>query len=121
MLVLSIITWALSGLLAALFLMAGLAKVRSPHNSTKPMPTLLDYTPGQVRWIGIVEILGAIGIILPALLGILPWLTVVSALGLALIQFLAIFAHRKHNEAFTMNIIVMVVALAVAVLRIAGV
>ncbi|RAE58612.1 DoxX family protein, partial [Burkholderia multivorans] len=55
------------------------------------------------------------------LLGILPWLTVVSALGLALIQFLAIFAHRKHNEAFTMNIIVMVVALAVAVLRIAGV
>ncbi|MBE8147304.1 DoxX family protein [Brevibacterium casei] len=72
MLVLSIITWALSGLLAALFLMAGLAKVRDPHNSTKPMPTLLDYTPGQVRWIGIVEVLGAIGIILPALLGILP-------------------------------------------------
>ena len=121
MLVLSIITWVLSGLLAALFLMAGLAKVRSPHNSTKPMPALLAYTPGQVRWIGIVEILGAIGIILPALLGILPWLTVVSALGLALIQFLAIFAHRKHNEPFVPNIVFLIIALAVAGLRIAGV
>lgn len=121
MLVLSIITWVLSGLLALLYLMAGFAKITNPHNEKKPMPTLLDFTPGQVRWIGIVEILGAIGLILPELLGVLPWLTIVSALGLALIQFLAIFAHRKHNEPFVPNIVFMIIALAVAGLRLAGV
>ena len=120
MLALTILTWVLSGLLAALFLMAGVMKVLNPHNADKPMPTLLDYTPGQVRVIGIAEILGAIGVILPALLGVLPWLTVVSALGLAAIQFLAILAHRRHGEQFTMNIVLMVIALLVAVLRLIG-
>lgn len=121
MLALSIITWVLSGLVAVLFLMAGTMKVLKPHNADKPMPTLSDYSEGQVRLLGVAEIVGAIGLILPVLTGILPWVTVVAGLGLAAIQFLAIFAHRRHNENFTMNIIVMVMALVVVVLRLAGV
>lgn len=121
MIVLTIITWVLSGLLALLNLMAGGGKIAQPHGGARPMPTLDDYTDTQVRLIGIAEVLGAIGLIVPVLTGILPILTPIAALGIALIQFLAIFAHRKHSEPFVPNIVMMLVAVAIAVLRFAGV
>lgn len=85
------------------------------------MPTLDDYTDAQVRLIGIAEVLGAIGLIAPVLTGILPILTPIAALGLALIQLLAIFAHRRHGEPFVPNVVTMLVAVAIAALRFAGV
>ena len=85
------------------------------------MPTLDDYTDAQVRLIGIAEVLGAIGLIAPVLTGILPILTPIAALGLALIQLLAIFAHRRHGEPFVPNVVMMLVTVAIAALRFAGV
>ena len=68
--VLSIITWVLSGLLALVNLMAGGMKILQPHGGKRPMPTLDDFTDAQVRWIGVAEVAGAIGLILPVLTGI---------------------------------------------------
>ncbi|MGB4135079.1 MAG: DoxX family protein [Microbacterium sp.] len=120
MLALTIIVWTLSALLALLNLMAGGMKIVQPHGGTKPMPTLLDYTATQVRWIGVAEVAAAIGLILPVLTGTLTFLTPLAALGIAIVQFLAIFAHRKHSEPFIPNLVMMLVALAIIVLRLIG-
>ena len=60
----------------------------------------------HVRFIGISEMLGALGLILPLVTGILPWLTVLAAIGLTVIQVLAIFTvhlPRKEFNALPMN------------------
>ncbi len=51
-----------------------------------------------VRTIGTLEILGAVGLILPALTGILPWLTPLGAAGLATVMVLAILFHATRRE-----------------------
>lgn len=121
MILLTVLTWVLSGFLALAFLMAGSMKILKPHGGDRPMPTLDDYSDSQVRLIGVAEVLGAVGVIIPVLIGVAPILAPIAAIGLALIQFLAIFAHRKHGEPFVPNIVLMLVGLAVAALRLAGV
>ena len=71
------------GLLAALFLFAGGVKLVLPLDQlTGPVPL-----PGWfVRFIGVAEVLGAIGLILPGLLRIRPGLTPLAAAGLVLIS-----------------------------------
>jgi uncharacterized membrane protein YphA (DoxX/SURF4 family) len=79
----NIALWIIQALLAALFLFAGVTKLVLPiEEMTKqiPMPGLF------LRFIGVCEVLGAIGLILPWLLGIRPGLTPLAAAGLVLIM-----------------------------------
>jgi uncharacterized membrane protein YphA (DoxX/SURF4 family) len=71
---------------------------------------------GLVTFIGICEILGGVGLILPALTGILPWLTPVAAIGLALIMLLAAGFHlmRREYPAIVINLVLFVLAAFVA-------
>jgi len=55
--------------------------------------------PGMVRFIGVSEFLGAIGILLPALTRIKPSLAPVAGAGLTLIMAMAIVFHLTHGEA----------------------
>lgn len=77
--------WVLQGLLAALFLMAGVVKVISPaqklqgDGSTLAVPVLL------LRFVGAAEILGALGLLLPGIFRIAKYLTPLAAIGLAII------------------------------------
>src|SRR5258706_9272257 len=75
--------WILQGLLAALFLFAGGTKLVLPiEEMTKQVPL-----PGLfLRFIGVAEVLGAIGLILPGLLHIRPGLTPLAAAGLVIIM-----------------------------------
>jgi hypothetical protein len=50
------------------------------------------------RIIGVLEVLEAIGIVLPALTGIVPWLTPLAALGLVLTMIGAALTHVRRNE-----------------------
>jgi uncharacterized membrane protein YphA (DoxX/SURF4 family) len=77
--------WVVQGLLALLFLFAGGMKFVMPiEEMTRQMPVPL---PGLfLRLIGVAEVLGAIGLILPGLLGIRPGLTPLAAAGLAIIM-----------------------------------
>jgi DoxX-like family len=70
---------------------------------------------GGVRFIGAAEILGALGLILPLVTGILPWLTVVAAAGLVIIQVAAVIFHLQRGEAkvVPMNLVLLILALAV--------
>ena len=75
--------WIVQGLLAAIFLFAGGIKLVLPlEKLTGPMPL-----PGLLmRFIGVAEVLGAIGLILPGLLRIRPGLTPLAAAGLVIIM-----------------------------------
>lgn len=109
---LSIVVWILSALFAAMMLMAGTMKLVRAQGQL-PQETLQRVSAGTVKLIGAAEVLGAIGLILPPLLGILPWIAVAAALGLALIQVLAISAHRRLGEPFHANIVLAIVALLI--------
>ena len=75
--------WIAQVLLAALFLFAGVMKlVVSIESMQGPMPM-----PGMfLRFIGVCETLGGLGLLLPGLLGIATWLTPLAAVGLVIIM-----------------------------------
>jgi hypothetical protein len=77
--------WSLQGVLAAMFLFAGIPKlVMSAAQMTSPGP--IQFPVGFIRFIGVCEILGAIGMILPGVTGIRPGLTPLAAAGLVVIM-----------------------------------
>jgi uncharacterized membrane protein YphA (DoxX/SURF4 family) len=77
--------WIVQGLLAALFLFAGGMKLVQPIETlTAQMPVPL---PGAfMRFVGVAEVLGALGLILPGLLRIRPGLTPLAAAGLVILM-----------------------------------
>ena len=80
--------WIIQGLLAALFLFAGGTKLILPIDVLASMgsPNQIPLPGWFVRFIGVVEVLGALGLILPGLLGIRPGLTPLAAAGLVIIM-----------------------------------
>jgi DoxX-like protein len=75
--------WVVQGMLALLFLFAGGMKLALPLEAMKGPIEL----PGLfLRFLGVAEVLGAVGLILPALLGIRPGLTPLAAAGLVIIM-----------------------------------
>ena len=80
--------WVVQGLLAALFLFAGIMKLVLPIEALTAGPVAL---PGLfMRFIGVCEVLGAVGLILPTLLGIKPALTALAGAGLTVIMIGAV-------------------------------
>lgn len=115
------ILWIAQGLLAAMFLMAGLMKLAKSKEAVKPkMGDWVDAvsTPA-FKLIGLLEFLGAIGVVLPLAIGILPILTPVAAIGLVLTMTGAIGLHirRKEYDAIKKNIPLLLLALFVALGR----
>ena len=92
--------WVASALLALLYLWAGIMKVSRPIPALNAMRMdwATEANKPMVRFIGVAEIAGALGLILPVWTGILPWLTPLAALGLTIIQILAIGLHARRGE-----------------------
>jgi DoxX-like protein len=111
--------WIIAGLLAAVFLFAGANKLFIPQEKLAKAPGggwVLDFSAGFVKALGAVEILGAVGLILPALLDIAPILVPLAALGLALIMVgAAIVEFRRHAFKHVLgNLIYLALAVFVA-------
>ena len=107
--------WIVAGLLAAFYLYSGILKIVRTPDQLRPMMGWIDTVPlGLVRIIGVLEVLGAIGLILPPLTGIAVGLAVASAVGLVLLQIGAIALHLRRGEA-------RLIALNIALLALAGV
>jgi len=95
----NIALWIVQGLLALAFLLAGFMKATQPVATlTKNMSWVSAVPIPFVRFIGIAEILGAIGLILPALTGILPWLTIAAGVGLVVVMLSAAIFHISRKE-----------------------
>lgn len=117
--------WITAGLQAALYLMAGLFKATQPREKLLANPQMAwanDYTANAIRAIGAVEVLGALGLVLPQATGTATVLTPLAATGLAIVQVVAIKVHVKRGETknLPMNVVLLLLAAFVAVGRFAG-
>lgn len=91
--------WAVQILLALFFLMAGGLKLARPKERLiTNMEWARDFSQGQIRVIGALEVMGAVGVILPTLTGIFGWLTPLAAVGLTLTMAGAILTHLRLEE-----------------------
>lgn len=114
------ILWIGAAVLALAFLAAGLMKATQPKDKlATTMGWVEDYSANAVRLIGLVEILGAVGLILPAALMIASWLTPLAAAGLAVTMLLAAVVHLRRGEAALAvpSVVLFVLTAALAVLR----
>ena len=112
----NIVLWIVQIVLALAFAMAGIMKVTQPVNRLETrMGWVKDVGPRGVRLIGSLEILGAIGLILPAITGIWPWLTPLAAAGLALTMVGAMITHGRRGEYSSIgaNLVLLLLALFV--------
>ena len=109
--------WIAQALLALVFLMAGLMKLTQPKEKLAPnMPYVEDFSANTVRIIGLLEVLGAVGVIVPMLTGILPSMTSWAAIGLALTMDGAMITHlrRKEYPFMIVNLVLFCLAVFVA-------
>ncbi len=116
----NIALWIAQGLLVALYVMAGTMKTFQTEKVRPMMTWTQGRSDGFVRFVGMMELLGAFGLILPMLTGILPWLTPIAAIGLSLIQLLAMVTEhlpKKEFNVIPVNVVLMVLALFVVVGR----
>jgi putative oxidoreductase len=94
----NIALWIVQVLLALMFGFAGAMKTFTPIDQlAEQMPGAADQV-GLIRFIGISELLGAVGLILPAATRIKPGLTPLAALGIAVIMVLAAGTHAMRGE-----------------------
>lgn len=107
--------WVAQILLALLFGWAGYMKTFRPIASLAPMMGWAPSMPRLTRFIGVMEILGALGMLLPIPTNILPWLTPLAAIGFVVIQVLAMGVHLRRGEAkvLPMNVVILALSLFV--------
>ena len=110
--------WILNGLLALVFLGAGLMKLARPKAAlaSSGMAWVEDFSGTQVKLIGLVEVLGALGLILPLLLDIAPILTPLAAVGLAVTMIVATTVHARRKESVMPTVVLAALAIVSAVL-----
>jgi VIT1/CCC1 family predicted Fe2+/Mn2+ transporter len=93
-------------------------KLTQPYDKLKArMGWVNDFSPSIVKAIGAVELLGALGLVLPSVTGILPWLTPLAAAGLVLDMLGAITTHIRRHEVMpyvAANLVLLILAAVVA-------
>lgn len=95
----NIALWILAAVLAAAFVASGGMKLATPRKQlAEKMAWAGDASDGQVKAIGGLEVLGAVGLLLPAIVNIAPVLVPLAALGLALVMAGAVVVHLRRGE-----------------------
>lgn len=111
--------WIVAALLAIFYLYAGGKKIVQSKQQLAPMMGWVDTVPmPAVRAIGVLEVLGAVGLVLPPLVGVAPWLAVAAASGLVAVQVGGIAMHLSRGEArlIGLNVVLLVLAGAAVLL-----
>jgi hypothetical protein len=105
--------WIVAALLAVFYFYAGGKKIVQSKQQLAPMMGWVDTVPmPAVRAIGVLEVVGAFGLVLPPVTGIAPWLAVAAALGLVVVQIGGISLHLSRGEArlIGLNLVLLVLA-----------
>ena len=116
----NIVLWVLQALLALVFLAGGLLKLVRPREQLRPRMAWVEDVPATaVKGIGAIEIVGAAGLILPALLHIAIVLTPLAAAGLVIVMIGAVVTHLRRRETgpAVVPLLLGILAAIVAVLR----
>lgn len=119
------VLWVISGLLAVVYLGAGVVKLVLPKAKLAENPNMAfagGLSQGLIWFIATAEVLGALGLILPKLTGIAPVLTPLAATGLATLQVGAIIFHGRRNEfkQWPVNILLLLLAAYLAYVGFVG-
>lgn len=114
----NVFLWIMQGVVALAFAAFGVTHAfRIEEARSRPrMAWMNDIPRGLWTFIGVAEILGAIGLILPAITGIWPWLTPLAALGLGVIMLLAAGFHatRREYQIIVPNVVLLALTAVVA-------
>lgn len=116
----NVVLWILQVVLAVAFLAAGAMKASKPKAELSgQMGWVDDFSAGGVKAIGVLEVLAAIGLVLPWALDVAPVLTPLAALGLVLMMVGAAVVHARRGETpmIGINVVLGVLAAVVAVGR----
>ncbi|MFE5239876.1 MULTISPECIES: DoxX family protein [unclassified Streptomyces] len=109
--------WIVAGLLALFYVYSGGMKAVRSQEQLRPMMGWVDQTPmALVRVIGVLEILGALGLVLPPLTGVAVGLAVAAAVGLVLVQIGGMALHLSRGEVrvIGLNVVLLVLAAVTA-------
>jgi len=108
--------WVLQVLLAIFFVMVGYSHALMPFDEVSREATWMLAVPRPLSlFIGYAEIAGGLGVILPQVSRVMPWLTPLAALGLATIMILAILFHLARGEGSVVGIHTLLAAFALFV------
>jgi hypothetical protein len=117
----NITVWIIAAVLALAFLGAGLMKIVQPKEklAASGMGWTESFSSGTVKAIGMAEVLGALGLVLPAVTGIATFLVPLAASGLVIVMVGAMITHLRRGESqmAIINVVLGTLALIVAVGR----
>lgn len=107
--------WIVAGLLAVLYLIFGGQK--TTQSREKLLAAGIDFPLPFVRFIGAIELLGAVGLILPPLVGVASTLGPTAGIGLAVVQVAAAITHltRREPKVLPINLALLAAAVVAAV------
>ena len=114
----NVVVWIVTGLLAALFLMAGAMKLAKSKVQLLENPSMgwtENFAPAVLKCIGLAEVAGAAGLILPGAFDVATWLVPTAAIGLAVVMAGAVITHLRRREYPNMVVNLVLLALAVFV------
>ncbi|MFC5744892.1 DoxX family protein [Actinomadura rugatobispora] len=113
----NITLWIIAGLLAAVFLASGAMKLTRSRErlAASGMRVVEDFSAGGVKAIGSLEVLAAVGLILPAALDVVPVLVPLAAVGVVLLMAGAVVVHLRRRETQTVVVPVALLAMAAVV------
>ena len=118
----NIALWSMQALVALLFFVVGFMKAFLPLETlAKAFQWVPSFPPAFVRFLGICEILGAIGMLLPPLAHILPWLAIAAAVGFILTAGGGTVVHlsRREYRVMSVNIVLIMLSLFIIYGRVA--
>jgi len=107
--------WIAQGFAALVFLLTGTLKLATPKEKlVGKMHWAATWPPGRVKLLGLAEVMGAIGLVLPGALHIAPVLTPIAAACLAVLMLGAVRTHRRLHETFVPPLVLALVCVGIA-------
>lgn len=95
----NVLLWAVQGPLALLFLFMGTMLLMTPRRKlVAGAAWAATFPTGLIKGIGLLEVLGAVGLVVPMATGIWPWLTPLAAVGLGLLLVGTVAAHLRLRD-----------------------
>lgn len=114
----NVVLWVIAGLLALAFLAAGAMKLAQPKEklAASGMEWVDGFAPGAIKAIGALEVLAAVGLVVPPLVGVAPVLAPLAALGLVAMMVGAAITHARRGETqmIVVNVVLGLLAAVVA-------